>query len=409
MTILNSVLSSLESLGTELCSLDMSYPRHNLLSLNITHTFENDPHPSFTVRSAQPHEAKLVAPGTKGVYEDMLARIGVQHANLGVEAKDLDAHAFEEFYDKTVDLADLCQLSEVNERLNQVANQYQEYGMRKEELSAELKRLAVIPRIRQRLARLPLMRRELEEAREGRQGMEAEAAEVLKRADTVDADIAYLRMEHDVARESEEQAQALVLRKRQELAALRLEAENRRRLLEARRESYARRRPLTAREHAERMLGAVRQQQQQQQPGDAREELHVKRDAMARRLAEIVSNSEATELTNRFIDKVFAATIDGVANESVDSLEARRASRRLSMAGGTPSGRVLAAQLLCVLYSRPEGVPEEELRAAIAEFARERGWNPEMVVQAMYEVFGKKLAKRYRENRTAHYVRLLWE
>ncbi|KAJ2404081.1 hypothetical protein GGI10_005597, partial [Coemansia sp. RSA 2530] len=136
------------------------------------------------------------------------------------------------------------------------------------------------------------------------------------------------------------------------------------------------------------------------------------RSALVECLSEIVESSDSFKVTNRYVDKVFTNTIDGVANEDTDSMEARRASRRLSMSTNTPSGRVLAAQILCILYtqSRSEqvGMPEDDLRSQITEFARERQWNPDLVVQAMYEVFGKRLAKRYREGRT-HMVRLLWE
>ncbi|KAJ2704770.1 hypothetical protein FB645_002960 [Coemansia sp. IMI 203386] len=412
MVILNSVIASLDALGDELCALDMSQPRYNLTALGVRHSFEGDTQPSFVVRDAESQEAKLVAPGTKGVYEDMLSRIGVQHANLGVEAdKELDSQAFEEFYDKTVDLADLCQLPEVNERLNQVANSYQDFSMRKEELSSELKRLAAIPRIRQRLARLPQMQRELETAVEQKAAMQMEADELVRGLDAMDKDISYLRMEHSMDQQGEEQAAAQLAAKKVELAALRSELDNKRRLLESRRQAYTKSRPLTAVEHADRMLTVLAETQQAVVEDDPT--LHGGRQMMARRLAEMVSNCDATELTNRFVDKVFAATIDGVANENVESLEARRASRRLSMAGATPAGRVLAAQLLCVLYTRAQedvgGLSEDELRSQLTEFARERLWNPDLVVQAMYEVFGKKLAKRYRENRTTHYVRLLWE
>ncbi|KAJ2792280.1 hypothetical protein GGI18_000519, partial [Coemansia linderi] len=232
MPILSAVIDSLDALADELCSLDLSRPRYNLTGLGVQHRFEADTRPSFVVRDAEAHEAKLVAPGTKGVYEDMLARIGVQHANLGVEAdKELDAQAFEEFYDKTVDLADLCQLADVNERLNQVANSYQEFSIRKEELSSELKRLAVIPRIKQRLAKLPQMARELEEAAAQRHAMEAEAEEHLSSLDGMEKDISYLRMEHSMEQESEEQAMAQLKAKKDELARLSSELEAKRRLL----------------------------------------------------------------------------------------------------------------------------------------------------------------------------------
>ncbi|KAJ2018527.1 hypothetical protein GGI13_002397 [Coemansia sp. RSA 455] len=411
MPILNAVIDSLDALADELCSLDLSRPRYNFTGLGVVHRFEADTRPSFVVRDAEAHEAKLVAPGTKGVYEDMLARIGVQHANLGVEAdKELDSQAFEDFYDKTVDLADLCQLADVNERLNQVANSYQEFSMRKEELSSELKRLAVIPRIKQRLAKLPQMARELEEATAQRQAMETEAEEHLSSLDGMEKDISYLRMEHSMEQESEEQALAQLKAKKDELARLSSELEAKRRLLESRKDAYRKRRPLTAVEHSERMLSELARVRGSVVQDD--ESLHGKRDVFVERLSEMVGNSDAIELTNRFVDKIFANTIDSVANEDTESMEARRASRRLSMSATTPSGRVLAAQLLCILYtqSRSEqaGMPEDDLRTQIAEFARERQWNPDLVVQAMYEVFGKRLAKRYRESRT-HMVRLLWE
>ncbi|KAJ2110471.1 hypothetical protein GGI03_006303 [Coemansia sp. RSA 2337] len=411
MPVLNAVIDSLDALADELCSLDLSRPRYNFTGLGVVHRFEADTRPSFVVRDAEAHEAKLVAPGTKGVYEDMLARIGVQHANLGVEAdKELDSQAFEDFYDKTVDLADLCQLADVNERLNQVANSYQEFSMRKEELSSELKRLAVIPRIKQRLAKLPQMARELEEATAQRQAMETEAEEHLSSLDGMEKDISYLRMEHSMEQESEEQALAQLKAKKDELARLSSELEAKRRLLESRKDAYRKRRPLTAVEHSERMLSELARVRGSVAQDD--ESLHGKRDVFVERLSEMVGNSDAIELTNRFVDKIFANTIDSVANEDTESMEARRASRRLSMSATTPSGRVLAAQLLCILYtqSRSEqaGMPEDDLRTQIAEFARERQWNPDLVVQAMYEVFGKRLAKRYRESRT-HMVRLLWE
>ncbi|KAJ2744178.1 hypothetical protein GGI20_003179 [Coemansia sp. BCRC 34301] len=411
MPILTAVIDSLDALADELCLLDLSRPRYNLTGLGVSHRFEADTRPSFVVRDAEAHEAKLVAPGTKGVYEDMLSRIGVQHANLGVEAdKELDAQAFEEFYDKTVDLADLCQLADVNERLNQVANSYQEFSMRKEELSGELKRLAVIPRIKQRLAKLPHMARELEETTAQRQAMEVEAEEHLASLDGMEKDISYLRMEHSMEQESEEQALAQLKAKKDEQARLGAELEAKRRLLESRKDAYRRRRPLTAAEHSERMLSELTQARESTVHDDASQ--HGKRDLFVERLSEMVGNSDAIELTSRFVDKVFANTIDGVANEDTETMEARRASRRLSMSATTPSGRVLAAQILCILYTQSQaehaGMPEDDLRSQISEFARERQWNPDLVVQAMYEVFGKRLAKRYREART-HMVRLLWE
>ncbi|KAJ2553352.1 hypothetical protein EV175_002974 [Coemansia sp. RSA 1933] len=412
MPILKVVIESLDALGDELCMLDMSRPRHNLTALGVKHTYEADTRPSFLVRDAELQEAKLVAPGTKGVYEDMLSRIGVQHANLGIDVdKELDAQAFEEFYDKTVDLADLCQLPDVNERLNQVANNYQEFSIRREELSTELKRLAVIPRIKQRLAKLPQMRKELEEMIEQRQQMEDETKEHVKTLDAMEKDISYLRMEHSMEQENEEQAMAQLNAKKSELKKLKAELETKQRLLDARREAYRQRRPLTAVEHSERMLDElVRLTESAAAEDDPA--LHERRTAYSERLTEIISNSDAIEVTNRYMDKVFANTIDSVANEDVDSLEARRASRRLSMNAATPSGRVLAAQLLCILYTQNQtdqaGMLEDDLRSQIADFARERQWNPDLTVQAIYEVFAKKLAKRYREDRT-HMVRLLWE
>ncbi|KAJ2661336.1 hypothetical protein IWW48_002489 [Coemansia sp. RSA 1200] len=418
MPILKAAIDSLDALGDELCKLDMSRPRHNLTGLGVKHTFEEDARASFVVRDAESQEAKLVAPGTKGVYEEMLSRIGVQHANLGVDAagrEELDAQAFEEFYDKTVDLADLCQLPDVNERLNQVANSYQEFSIRREELSAELKRLAVIPRIKQRLAKLPQMRRELEESTVQRQEMEMETKELVRTLDAMDKDISYLRMEHSMDQENEEQALAQLSAKRSELERLKAELETKQRVLESRREAYRQRRPLTGVEHSERMLGALvrlKETVADETESEAAQALHGKRSVYTERLSEIISNSDAIEVTNRYMDKVFANTIDSVANEDVDSLEARRASRRLSMTAATPSGRVLAAQLLCILYTRSQtdqtGMPEDDLRAQISDFARERQWNPDLTVQAMYEVFAKKLAKRYREDRT-HMVRLLWD
>ncbi|KAJ2399988.1 hypothetical protein GGI23_002318 [Coemansia sp. RSA 2559] len=412
MPILKAVIESLDALGDELCVLDMSRPRHNLTALGVKHTFEEDTRPSFVVRDAEPQEAKLVAPGTKGVYEDMLSRIGVQHANLGVETdKELDSQAFEEFYDKTVDLADLCQLPDVNERLNQVANHYQEFSIRKEELSTELKRLAIIPRIKQRLAKLPQMRKELEETIVQRQEMESETKELVKTLDAMEKDISYLRMEHSMEQENEEQAMAQLNAKKSELAKLKAELETKQRLLESRKEAYRKQRPLTAVEHSERMLDElVRLKESAAIEDDP--SFHKKRDLYSEKLSEIISNSDAIEVTNRYMDKVFANTIDSVANEDVDSLEARRASRRLSMTAATPSGRVLSAQLLCILYTQSQtdqaGMLEDDLRSQITDFARERQWNPDLTVQAIYEVFAKKLAKRYREDRT-HMVRLLWD
>ncbi|KAJ2714588.1 hypothetical protein H4R19_001650 [Coemansia spiralis] len=413
MAILKGVLDSLDALGDELCGLDLSRPRYNLAALGVQHQFEADAQPAFVVRDAEEHEAKLVAPGTKGVYEDMLARIGVQHANLGVEAdSELDAQAFEEFYDKTVDLADLCQLAEVNDRLNQVANSYQDFSLRKEELAAELKRLAATARMRQRLAKLPQMRRELEEATAQRQEMARAAEEHTQALDAMEKDIAYLRLEHTMDQESEEQAAAQLCAKQAELQRLRGDLETKQRVLAARRDAYQKRRPLTAVEHADRMLGELRRL-----AGAAQDnaELHSVRDRYVERLTEVVGTSDAIDITNQFLRKVFANAIDSVANEDVESLEARRASRRLSMTASTPSARVLAAQILCILYAAAAqsnhhlpGMPEDDLRAQITEFAREHQWNPDLVVQAMYEILGKKLVRRYRDSRI-HMVRLCWD
>ncbi|KAJ2837086.1 hypothetical protein J3B01_002378 [Coemansia erecta] len=411
MPILNAVIDSLDALGDELCSLDMSHTRYNLTSLRVHHTFEPDHHLPYKVRNAESHEAKLVAPGTKGVYEDMLSRIGVQHANLGTDT-DLDAQAFEEFYDKTVDLADLCQLPDVNDRLNQIANSYQEFSQRKEELTKELKRLANIPRIRQRLVRMPQMQQELSAMREQRMEMEREAEGQTQLLDGMEKDVLFLRMERTMDEESEEQAAGQLASKRKELERLTSELETKRRLLDARRRAYQEQRPLTAVEHAEKLLAEIVRLQnnpvcETQNP----EALNAKRDAYTDKLTEIIGNSDALHVANGYLDKVFASTIDSVANDVVDSLEGRRASRRLSMSV-TPSGRVLAAQILCILYSAGKidasGMAEDELRTEITEFSKEQNWNPELVVQAMYEVLGKKLARRYRSNRT-HMIRLLWD
>ncbi|KAJ2777673.1 hypothetical protein H4R18_005034 [Coemansia javaensis] len=410
MPILKAVLDALDAVGDELCALDLSQERYNLSALGVRHQFEADAQPSFVVRDAEEHEAKLVAPGTKGVYEDMLARIGVQHANLGVEDdKDLDAQAFEEFYDKTVDLADLCQLPGVNDRLNQVANSYQELMLRKEELASELKRLAATSRMRQRLARLPQMQRELDEAAAQRREMAQETQSHMQALDAMEKEVSYLRMEHTMDQESEEQAVARLGAQRSELQRLRAELETKQRVLAARRDAYQRQRPLTAVEHVERMAGELARLGAAAQDSA---EHHAARDRYVERLAEIINNSDAIEVANRFLGRIFANTIDSVANEDVDSLEGRRASRRLSMTASTPPGRVLAAQILCVLYGAaqedPAGIAEDDLRAQIADFAREHQWNPDLVVQAMYEVLGKKLARRYRDNRE-HMVRLLWD
>ncbi|KAJ2499247.1 hypothetical protein GGH96_003693 [Coemansia sp. RSA 1972] len=408
MPILNAVIDSLDALGDELCLLDMSHTRYNLTSLRVHHTFERDHHLPYKVRNAEPHEAKLVAPGTKGVYEDMLSRIGVQHANLDT----MDDRAFEEFYDKTVDLADLCQLPDVNDRLNQIANSYQEFSLRKEELTKELKRLANIPRIRQRLVRMPQMREELDAMREQRKEMEREAEGQTQLLDGMEKDVLFLRMERTMDEESEEQAVAQLASKRKELERLTSELETKRRLLDARRRAYQEQRPLTAVEHAEKLLAEiVRLQNVEGSETQNPEALTAKRDAYTDKLTEIIGNSDALHVANGYLDKVFANTIDSVANDDVDSLEGRRASRRLSMSV-TPSGRVLAAQILCILYSAGKidasGMAEDELRTQITEFAKEQNWNPELVVQAMYEVLGKKLARRYRSNRT-HMIRLLWD
>ncbi|PIA18314.1 hypothetical protein COEREDRAFT_13873 [Coemansia reversa NRRL 1564] len=412
MPILTAVIDSLDALGDELCALNLSRPRYNLTALGVKHCFEPDTRPSFLVRNAEPHEAKLVAPGTKGVYEDMLSRIGVQHANLGVEAdKELDSQAFEEFYDKTVDLADLCQLPDVNDRLNQVANSYQEFALQKEELSGELKRLAVIPRIKQRLSKLPQMQQELEDMKMQRRAMESEATEHAQALDAMEKDISYLRAEHSMDQESEEQAVAQLNSKKEELERLKADLETKKRLLLSRKEAYQKSRPLTALEHVERMLGELQRFKEAASQEDG-PELQSKSQEYMDRLSEIISSSDAIDLTNHFLNKVFANTIDSVANEDVESMEARRASRRLSMTISTPSGRVLAAQILCILYAGQgddsAGMTEDDLRTRIMDFAREHSWNPDLVVQAMYEVFGKKLAKRYRDNRT-HMVHLLWE
>ncbi|KAJ2800688.1 hypothetical protein H4R20_003967, partial [Coemansia guatemalensis] len=321
MPILTAVIDSLDSLGDELCALDLSRPRYNLTALGVEHCFEPDTRPSFLVRNAEPHEAKLVAPGTKGVYEDMLSRIGVQHANLGVEAdKELDSQAFEEFYDKTVDLADLCQLPDVNDRLNQIANNYQEFILQKEELSGELKRLAVIPRIKQRLSKLPQMQQELEEMTAQRRAMESEAAEHAQALDAMDKDISYLRVEHSMDQESEEQAVAQLNSKKEELERLKADLETKRRLLSTRKEAYQKSRPLTALEHAERMLSELRRVKEAASQ-DEDPELQPKRQKYMDRLSEIISSSDAIDLTNHFLNKVFANTIDSVANEDVESME----------------------------------------------------------------------------------------
>ncbi|ORX70246.1 hypothetical protein DL89DRAFT_257508 [Linderina pennispora] len=341
----------------------------------------------------------------------MLSRIGVQHANLGVEGdKELDARAFEEFYDKTVDLADLCQLPDVNERLNQVANSYHDFALRKEELASEAKRLAVIPRIKQRLTKIPQLEKELDDTVARRQEMEQQTEEQTAGLELIEKDISYLRMEVAVSQESEEQAMSQLKAKRKELEQLTAEFANKRRMLETRKEMYRKKRPLTAVEHSERMANDLRVALEGVKGDDA--SLHDIRDAYVSKLTEIISNSDAVDVTNGYLDQVFANTIDSVANEDVESLDARRASRRLSAAAMSASGRVLSAQLLCYLYTQSKGdqsaITEDDLRNQLTEFARERQWNPEFVVQAMYEVFGKKLAKRFREDRT-HMVKLLWE
>ncbi|KAJ1941862.1 hypothetical protein FBU59_003378, partial [Linderina macrospora] len=324
MPIRASLIRKLDSTADKLCALDMSRPRYNLSGLGVHHKFEPDALPSFIVRDAEPQEAKLVAPGTKGVYEDMLSRIGVQHANLGVEGdKELDVQAFEEFYNKTVDLADLCQLADVNERLNQVANSYQGFTLRKEELAGELKKLAVVPRIKQRLAKIPQMEKELDDAVAQRQEMEQQTEVQTAGLESIEKDISYLRMEVSISQQSEEQAMTQLKAKRKELEQLRAELSNKRRMLETRKEMYRKKRPLTAVEHSERMVNELRVALVGVKDDDA--SLHDVRDAYISKLTEIISNSDAVDVTNGYLDQVFANTIDSVANEDVESLDARRA------------------------------------------------------------------------------------
>ncbi|KAJ1672552.1 hypothetical protein EV182_006952, partial [Spiromyces aspiralis] len=114
---MTNAVSRLDELADGLLSFDLSKPRFNLSALGVHHSVEPDTKPSFIVRNAEPHETRLVAPGTKGVYEDMLSRLGVHNttlrqARLHVQPgrlwqrltdadAEFDANEFEVFYNKT--------------------------------------------------------------------------------------------------------------------------------------------------------------------------------------------------------------------------------------------------------------------------------------------------------------------
>ncbi|OMJ14454.1 hypothetical protein AYI70_g7860 [Smittium culicis] len=120
MNILNDIDSSTDKIS----NFSFSAPIQNLSSLRIDSTFSNQ-NPTYIFRKADVNEARLVAPGNKQVCDDVLKRFGVNPNNSFKNIDKSNRKDLEDFYNRTVDLADICALEDVNQRINEFANQYQ--------------------------------------------------------------------------------------------------------------------------------------------------------------------------------------------------------------------------------------------------------------------------------------------
>ncbi|OLY81494.1 hypothetical protein AYI68_g4391 [Smittium mucronatum] len=135
-------LSQISPVCEKLKSFSLSLSIPNLESLGIDSSLPI-PNQSFILRNASLQEARLVIPGNKQICDDVLKRFGVNPLYQFRDFSKDNRKELEEFYNKTVDLADICALEDVNERINVFANQYQE--LLTHELSLSLEKDKFVP------------------------------------------------------------------------------------------------------------------------------------------------------------------------------------------------------------------------------------------------------------------------
>ncbi|PVV03506.1 hypothetical protein BB560_002010 [Smittium megazygosporum] len=128
-------LKDLSDLSDKIKSFKLDSGLLNLSSLGIQPLNKTLP-PSFVIRQALEHEIKLVGPEYKHICEDVSKSFSVNPNLNGTDGKT-NKEELEEFYNKTVDLADICGLEDVNQRITDFANKYEEIQLSLSSLEKE--------------------------------------------------------------------------------------------------------------------------------------------------------------------------------------------------------------------------------------------------------------------------------
>ncbi|KAJ1916201.1 hypothetical protein H4219_003914 [Mycoemilia scoparia] len=395
-------IDRLDSLADSLLSYDLSKPRYNLSALNVYHTFESDSKPSFIVRNAEPYESRLVAPGTKGVAD---------------EETELDANEFEN------------ELPEINERLEMVANKYQEFANEKNILTRELKKYTINTKLKGKESKFEQVDRELAETKIQYEQIYNEIEAEKNLLDENSEQLNMLMERVEISEKSEADMASLIEDKKKEkwypqLAQILEEVEHNKAILEEKEQLLENNQPKDIAEHLNELYGILTEKRNGSGASSSYSS-HSKVTQVLERLQQLIDETDDLESIIQFLEQVlqlYINTIDAVAKGGVtfenNNANEERMSRRLSLATAvTPQQRTLCAQLLCLLYDHQQtngneneflGMPEQALRKELTEFAEENGIQTEQVSQIIYSLYGKRLIEVDRTTQD-HLVQSTWK
>ncbi|PVU90601.1 hypothetical protein BB559_004558 [Furculomyces boomerangus] len=134
-----NVLDELTQISSQIKAFAFEDSAYNLSALGIKSSSYN-PAPPFIVRPPNEQEARLVVPENKQVCDEVLKRFNVNSSYNINSGKPMNRKEIEDFYNKTVDLADICGLEDVNDRIDLFANQYQELLKTKDIAAKEMEK-----------------------------------------------------------------------------------------------------------------------------------------------------------------------------------------------------------------------------------------------------------------------------
>ncbi|KAJ1678667.1 hypothetical protein EV182_003586, partial [Spiromyces aspiralis] len=337
---------------------------------------------------------------------------------------------FEVFYNKTVDLADICELAEINDRLETIANNYQEFTRAKDDLTQELKKYTVKTKIGSKQAKFDAIDKELKSAKEQYEALYREIEDEKQLVDRTSQQLMDLLAKAEVTERTEAEVAEIIEQKRKEasLAELRMEIDEADRELDGKNVTLEATRPQTVSERLQQLKADILRSQAQHGGRRGSYDNDPRVIQFKERLQQMVGEFNDLDYINQSLERMYINTIDTVAKGDIEfsspvSAETERTTRRLSLATVlSPQQRILCGQLLCLLYDYSQahnstsadeskgttGMPEMALRNELQEFAQDHGIRSEQVSQILYNLYGKRLIEVDRTTRD-HLVKTTWK